>query len=169
MEFPATTEYFHKNKYGKNGLAARCKLCMNEYRSIEYNKKTCTKCRKELTRSDFHKDKSKEDGLNGHCKSCRAENAKRYYKSIQDERLDNYEFKATDYGVADKELDIKLIKGHRYHVPVIRGKYGKKEREFTGRLIQETKDLVILQHKRGFCECFRKMDFLTGEYEIKEA
>ena len=127
IEFPATTEYFHRNKYGKNGLAARCKHCMNEYRNIEYRKKYGEK-------GNF-----------------------------------DIEIKITDFGVGNRELDIKLVKGQEYQVPLIYGRYGKDKRTFTGKLIQETEDLVILQHKKGFCECFRKMDFLTGEYEIKEA
>lgn len=28
---PATTEYFHKNKRGRNGLNSICRPCRNEY------------------------------------------------------------------------------------------------------------------------------------------
>lgn len=30
-EKPATTDYFHKNKNGRNGLSSICRPCRNEY------------------------------------------------------------------------------------------------------------------------------------------
>lgn len=131
--------------------------------------KTCTKCRRKFpaTTEHFHRDKTRDDGLNHYCKLCRKEMSKRFYKRVQDKRLDEYEFKATDYGVGKQKLDIELSKGRQYTVPEI---YRTKHisESFTGKLEMETDDLIILRHKRGFCECFKKVDFLIGELKIME-
>ena len=37
-DFPATTEYFHKHKNGKNGLNPKCKSCIIIYRKINKDK-----------------------------------------------------------------------------------------------------------------------------------
>ena len=42
---PATTKFFHKNKYGQNGLNNTCRDCRNEYmtqrrRDQKYNENT---------------------------------------------------------------------------------------------------------------------------------
>lgn len=36
-EYPATSEYFHKHKKGKNGLHPRCRKCTSEYNKKYYN------------------------------------------------------------------------------------------------------------------------------------
>lgn len=35
-KFPPTTEYFHKDKYSRDGLRASCKLCVCERQQIDY-------------------------------------------------------------------------------------------------------------------------------------
>lgn len=46
-------------------------------------KKTCTKCRKVLSRTNFHNDKSTKDGLRCWCKACCAESQRAYVKNNQ--------------------------------------------------------------------------------------
>lgn len=50
-ELPATTEYFHKNKFGKYGLQSVCKKCkyeVNKEKSAEYFKKYYDENKQEL-------------------------------------------------------------------------------------------------------------------------
>lgn len=39
-------------------------------------------------------------------------------------------------------------------------------REFKGKLIQHNKRLLVLKNNIGVRECFLKMDFITGDYNI---
>lgn len=79
-EFPATEEYFHKNKRSKYGLQAICKECVSKkYRAIENLVNTdpsmlkrCTKCGRRLpaTTEYFYKSKAGRYGLRPICKEC---------------------------------------------------------------------------------------------------
>ena len=81
-EFPATTEYFHKSKKGKYGVATECKFCKAEKRfeaDDDYPintdpsiTKVCTTCGKRLpaTEEYFHKSKTGKYGVRAVCKEC---------------------------------------------------------------------------------------------------
>lgn len=79
-EFPATIEYFHKQKSSKYGLAPQCKDCdNNRNRAKNYPVNTdpsilrrCTKCGKRLpaTTEYFYRQKSGKYGLQTICKEC---------------------------------------------------------------------------------------------------
>ena len=79
-EFPATTEYFYRQKTGKYGLTAECKECWNGRKRTKNNPvntdpsilQRCTKCGKRLpaTKEYFHKHKNGKYGLMTICKEC---------------------------------------------------------------------------------------------------
>ena len=79
-EFPATVEYFHKNKNGKYGLKPTCKECINNKKRAKNNPvntdpnilQRCTKCGKRLpaTEEYFYKSKNGKYGLMNECKEC---------------------------------------------------------------------------------------------------
>ena len=79
-KFPATVEYFHKNKSGKYGLKSECKECNNNKKNAKNNPintdesilQRCTKCGKRLpaTKEYFYKSKSGKYGLTTMCKEC---------------------------------------------------------------------------------------------------
>lgn len=81
-EFPATLEYFHKQKDGKYGLTSECKFCKAEKRfeadddyAVNTNSsitKVCNTCGRELpaTEEYFHKNKEGKYGLRGECREC---------------------------------------------------------------------------------------------------
>ena len=79
-EFPATLEYFHKNKCGEYGLHAQCKECKNNKKRTRNNPpntnssilQRCTKCGKRLpaTTEYFYKQKAGKYGLANECKEC---------------------------------------------------------------------------------------------------
>ena len=76
-ELPATTEFFHKKKGGKSGVASECKVCINK-RNNQVNtnvsiKQVCTgNCGKELpaTLDYFHRNKKNKFGVQAECKEC---------------------------------------------------------------------------------------------------
>ena len=79
-EFPATEEYFYKNKTGKYGLRSICKeCCSNKQRAKNKPANTdksilqrCTSCGKRLpaTQEYFYKNKTGKYGLSSYCKEC---------------------------------------------------------------------------------------------------
>lgn len=80
QEFPATPEYFIKNKNGKYGLGSKCPKCRRKYRENlegwkeEYADRTkeCTLCGEEFaaTPENFYKDSRGKYGLMARCKDC---------------------------------------------------------------------------------------------------
>ena len=81
-EFPATLEYFHRQKRGKYGVTSECKFCIAEKnfeKDDDYPVNTdpsitqvCTTCGKEFpaTQEYFYKAKNGKYGLRGECKEC---------------------------------------------------------------------------------------------------
>ena len=74
----------------------------------------------------------------------------------------------------DKKLDFKL--GETYSIKENSNKRVKEglfaeftringKRKFEGKLIDITKDLLVF-HNGRYVECVRKVDFLTGDYEV---
>jgi len=78
-EFPATTEFFHKKRSGKFGVASECKECCkkrNNPPNTDINiKQTCTDCGEELpaTLEYFHKKRGGKFGVRTECKECRSQ------------------------------------------------------------------------------------------------
>jgi len=86
---PATLEFFHKQKGGKYGLQAKCKVCSAEkYREknpivLVYEfpaSKVCSCCKKEFPANAefFHKQKGGKYGLMSWCKVCKAKYSAKY-------------------------------------------------------------------------------------------
>ena len=80
-EYPATVEYFHKEKGGKYGLRAECKFCIAEKRFEADNTpvntnssitRVCSVCGKEFpaTEEYFYKSNRSKYGLRAECKKC---------------------------------------------------------------------------------------------------
>ncbi len=80
LEFPATTEYFHKKKSGQYGISEMCKSCAKNRQAAMDNTlkvyngemKVCTTCHEELsaTVKYFVPSKHGKYGLAAECKSC---------------------------------------------------------------------------------------------------
>ena len=51
-EYLATTEYFYKDKKGKDGLRSNCKLCQRQY-AIQYSQ--THKAQRQIRRNKYHK------------------------------------------------------------------------------------------------------------------
>jgi hypothetical protein len=94
-ELPATTEFFHKNKKGKYGVAAECRECFNKKhkkRNKPVNtdasiKQVCTgDCNKEFpaTLEYFHRGKSGKFGVRSECKKCFNKRIKQWQKDNKD-------------------------------------------------------------------------------------
>lgn len=142
-EYPATTEYFHKNAQLKDGLCKICKKCKSEYDREIYKKKEKLKKRK---RSDIQAelDKKAEEG---------------YQKILNEPR---------DYGIGDKLNTLKLENGKNYKIEHIYDQTNNIKVQFIGKLVEQTDLLIILKHNTGYKECYRKFDILSGYYKIKE-
>jgi len=75
-ELPATTEFFHKSKRGKFGVAAKCKECFNKRNNPPNTdvsiKQTCIGCGAELpaTLAHFHRQKLGKFGVQTGCREC---------------------------------------------------------------------------------------------------
>lgn len=67
-------------------------------------------------------------------------------------------------GVCKKDLRVRV--GQTYQVKNMK-KRTRQDKYFIGTAIQETKDHIIIRNK-GRTESFLKVDFLIGEYQIKE-
>lgn len=69
-------------------------------------------------------------------------------------------------GIFKRNLKVEL--GKNYRAEKVKGRISKSDdKPFTGKLIHETKDHLTLKSKTR-AESFLKVDFLTGEYKIKE-
>jgi len=103
VEYPATSEYFNRDKYHPTGLTSQCKECRHKQTlSILYNgasadyqlaqeakacgKKYCRKCKQQLpaTVEYFWRDKTAADGLRTRCKKCTSERRLVYYSQNAD-------------------------------------------------------------------------------------
>lgn len=62
------------------------------------------------------------------------------------------------------ELGLRL--GNTYKVSQIGDLRIKDGSNFTGTMIQETKNLIVLKNQKGYIETFLKKDLIIGEYEI---
>ena len=57
--------------------------------------------------------------------------------------------------------------GKRYEITTFGKGKGGKGTKFKGTCIAEEKEFYILQHRKGFKECFLKSDFVTGECKVE--
>lgn len=143
-EYPATTEYFHKNTQLKDELHKICKKCKSEYDREIYKKKKKSK-EKKPTKTQIEKNKKAEEG----------------YRKILN--------KPRDYGIGDKLNTLKLENGKNYKIEHIYDQTNNIKVQFIGKLVGQTDILIILKHNTGYKECYRKFDILSGYYKIKEA
>ncbi len=80
--FPATPEFFHRDKSAKDGLVYRCKGCLNKpSKDIPEGYKQCLVCEAIFlaTMEFFPCDKNRKDGLFPHCKVCKKAYDKAHY------------------------------------------------------------------------------------------
>jgi hypothetical protein len=85
-ELPATTEFFHRLKGGKFGVASECRRCYNKKQKEKNNpvntdvniKQSCSDCGEELpaTLEYFHRLKGGKFGVENICKECRKQRRK---------------------------------------------------------------------------------------------
>lgn len=127
--------------------------------------KICTSCgiKYPATNEYFNKAKTCKGGLNTKCKGCTRERVRKGYSSGK------YGSKKGEekYGGLNLSL-INLDKCKKYKIKRRKNDKGEYEDHLVGNLIQETKDHVTLRHKLGYCESFRKIDLLIGDYKVEE-
>jgi 5-methylcytosine-specific restriction endonuclease McrA len=111
-EFPATLDYFHKCKKGKNGLYPRCKKCELEY-AKKHNSKKETKEKKAIQQKEY-REKNKEKRA-AYIKQWRKKNKEKlindkkvYYESNKEKLLSNYKL------YREKNKETILQKGKIY-------------------------------------------------------
>lgn len=69
-----------------------------------------------------------------------------------------------------KELDEKLKTGKNYKINYIASKSNKNgTNRFEGAFLDKTDKYYLFASIEGYMECFLKVDFVTGQYRIKEA
>ncbi|MCR2045507.1 hypothetical protein [Anaerosalibacter massiliensis] len=67
-----------------------------------------------------------------------------------------------------KELDEKLKIGRNYKINYIASKPNKNgTNKFEGILVKKINEYYLFENKE-YKECFLKVDFVTGQYRIKE-
>ena len=64
-------------------------------------------------------------------------------------------------------LDGNLEIGKKYRIKKL-GRKDKEKVDVEGNLVEVRKDFYVFYDRRGFRECFLKVDFIIGEYQIKE-
>lgn len=141
-KYPPTTDYFYASKNHKDGINTVCIFCLRKQGREIYARK-----------------------VNGYqpldtLKQIRDRKDDKAYQKLLNE--------PTDKGIGDRLDTLKLQAGKKYKVERRENEKNEYEDYFIGNVVQETKDHVTLRHKRGYCESFRKYDFLCGEYKIEE-
>lgn len=132
--------------------------------------KTCTRCKEQKLSVDFHKNKKKPDGLQDICKICIKEISKISRENNKKYRAGEYiSAKATEIPMLTREklanMELKVGTSYKVIMPVKR----KLTTVFEGILISQTDRYIVLRHnKHGYLESFMKVDFFTGERELKE-
>lgn len=156
-ELPATTDYFYKSKKGKFGLRSICKECLGSkfgknknipIKTANSNFKICTKCNKELPRTNEYfsiRHRYGKEDFSSWCKECSNKSSKEwkkenlskvkiynkkygenYYKENK-EKLIEY---TRQYNLNNKEK-IKIYKiKNKEHYTELRKKYYKNNKEY---------------------------------------
>ena len=132
-EYPATNEYFFKNRYYPDGLARSCKQCDSNRAKIvrdiknkekyesqaklktelkQRGTKICTKCSKELPANPeyFYRDARSEDGLRCECKICQQAQYAIYYENKHREEKEQKQKIENDLKLRNKRICTKCGK-----------------------------------------------------------
>lgn len=132
-EYPATTEYFYRNRNYPDNLSKSCIQCdLERMRITRYNKnkekykqqaetktklkskgtKICSKCGTELpaTTEYFYCNSKSEDGLRCECKVCQQNQYAKYYKEKHKEEQKQREQKENDLKFRGKRICLKCNK-----------------------------------------------------------
>lgn len=101
QEYPATSQFFHRNKYAQDGLETQCKQCRSLYKSEQHairnpkpkkptpppGHKFCTKCGvpKLVNKENFRPRTEGGDGFRNICNECmNKQDTERAYKRYQE-------------------------------------------------------------------------------------
>lgn len=129
--------------------------------------KYCSTCKtwKPRTVEFFHLKEDTKDGFNYKCKECISEYNKQYRKKEK--------AGLTKGRVRKKHLHINFIKNFKYKKDTVYTidalvRSNLVEDYFEGTLVQDTGLHVTFINKVGRRESFLKVDFLIGDYKIKE-
>ena len=141
-KYPPTTEYFYASKSHKDGINTVCIFCLRKQDREIYARKVGGY--KPLDTLNQIRDR-KDD--------------KAYQKLLNEPR---------SKGIGDKLDTLKFQIGKKYKIERRKNEKNEYEDYFIGVMVQDNNDHVTLRHKRGYCESFRKYDFLCGEYKIEE-
>ena len=147
--YPYTSEYFPVNKRYKSGLDTRCRKCQNAYDREKYATRRAKESKDYEPKTEYQELIEKRDK--------RDEEA---YKKLVSE--------VHDKGIGDKLDTLKFQIGKKYKIERRKNKENDYENLGAWTMVQDCKDHITLRHKRGYCESFRKYDFLCGDYKVAE-
>lgn len=130
--------------------------------------RVCRTCKKEYPKTEkyFYKNSSYNGGLDTQCKMCACEYMRKRRKRIKNNDW-NFRVDGDQEGLPRSFYKIQYKLGQAYHVDLPINERKRSQESFKGRLIQETRDFVVLEDKRGTRECFLKKDFYL-DYRIRE-
>lgn len=141
---------------GRGGFSARCRKCTREDARENYKKRKKHKKRQNV-------EGSQKTYLDTDLKTKNDKKAEAAYEKLINE--------PHNYGAKDDILAMKFKDGIAYKVESNSKNDGKRhnpEGVFEGKLIQETNEHITLRHLKGYSETFKKIDFITNEYTIRE-
>jgi len=101
VEYPATTEFFYRDKYKKSGLIGQCKKCKSEYEK-EYNKKNKEK-RNKSSKNWRENNKEKKKEIDRKYYENNKEKIKKYQKEYREKNIDKIRKQDKIYRENNKE------------------------------------------------------------------
>lgn len=143
--YPSTNEHFRISKTCKDKLETVCKYCRNEKSKQNYRNKNKRKI--EVNTIKVEKETSEKD----------LKDELAFQRILADKEI---------VGIQKSDMELGLRLGNTYKVSQIGDLRIKDGSNFTGTMIQETKNLIVLKNQKGYIETFLKKDLIIGEYEI---
>ncbi len=161
LEFPATAEYFHRNKDKRNGLSERCKSCRCEAARQHYEQ-NANRIRervhlyqqqnrdKELERCRRYREQNKEKRSAYHRRWCEQnpEKKRKSYRQWRQKNTKKYREYQRQYNMQPKQRLRQAISGG-VRKSIKSGKNGRSWESLVGYTIKELKAHLELQFRRG--------------------
>jgi len=140
-KLPVIAEYFHRDKYRKDGFKNTCKICIwTKYYGKAWKPKIkpetkkgykiCTKCDRELpaTLDYFYKQETGKYGLRGDCKECRKKYRDYYYIEHKEQVINQHKiyYKENQTLILERNKTYRIK--HKREILQQKKEYGKTEK-----------------------------------------